>query len=193
MVDSTIPIENDSFLLYYTALLQLVLCVYIFSPKLEWVILLCVFFVLIIHGYGLLVHLKTGNEFVAKFKELSVISTITPYLEKINVPPEYLLVLPLLANLISVKLISDYDGNKRLSSNKQFVNRMYVTKGLLCVNILLFAIVCVFGFPIPLIKEWANRPVIALIGISISSVLSLFQLVISSFIYSSYWQNSINH
>ena len=182
-------IQTNQFLLYYTAILQFILGITSFSQKMEWVSLVCIFFVMIIHGFGLAVAIlptptnpPKDSNFKISFSELEPIRIITNY---IGPYANYLILLPLLLNAISVKLISNYDGNQRLSKeSKQFKNRMYAVKVCLMLNLVLFGIITLFGFPI---HGFPNTyTTVPLFAFGISIFISIIQIILSGLIYQSY-------
>ena len=175
-------IKTNQFLLYYPAILQFILGITSFSQKMEWVRLGCIFFVMIIHGFGLAVAIPLPNSFIQVFEQLPPVFTLNTY---IGSSANYLILLPLLLNAISVKLISNYDGNQRLSKeSKQFRNRMYAVKVCLMLNLVLFGIITLFGFPI---LGFPNTyTTVPLLAFGISIFISIIQIILSSLIYQSY-------
>jgi hypothetical protein len=179
-------IKTNQFLLYYTAILQFILGITAFSHKMEWVSLVCIFFVMIIHGFGLAVNITpkpdtTGNLFVDAFGKLEPIPTLKTY---IGPYANYLIMIPLLLNAISVKLISNYEGNQRLSKErKQFKTRMYAVKVCLILNLILFCLITLFGFPI---LGFTANTTVPLVALGISMFISIIQIILSALIYDSY-------
>jgi len=180
-------ITTNQFLLYYTAILQFILGIMSFSQKMEWVSLVCIFFVMIIHGFGLAVNIlpkstTASNYFVNAFGNLETISTLNKYISSYA---NYLIMVPLLLNAISVKLISNYEGNQRLSKeSKQFRNRIYAVKVSLMINLVLFCIITLFGFPI--LGFIATYTTVPLLALGISLFISIIQIILSALIYKSY-------
>lgn len=179
-------IKTNRFLLYYTAILQFILGIMSFSQKMEWVSLVCIFFVMIIHGFGLAVNIlpkstSSVNDFVEAFGKLEPIPTLNNY---IGSYANYLIMIPLLLNAISVKLISNYEGNQRLSKeSKQFKNRMYAVKVCLILNLVLFCLITLFGFPI---LGFPANTTVPLVALGISLFISIIQIILSALIYKSY-------
>jgi hypothetical protein len=185
-VPVSVKLDSSRFLLYYSTALQSLLCLYIFNPKMEWIVLVSIFFVMIIYGFGLISSINKGSPFVTSFVNLDLIVRLGSFIPGYkDMVLKYIIALPLVLNLISVKLVSNYEGNKRLSSNKQFARRMTAMKTLFCINVLLFALIAIFGFPLEGIT-YLQYPMVALFALPVSLLLSMVQLVISGFIFDAY-------
>ena len=182
----SVKLDSSKFLLYYSAALQSILCLYIFNPKMEWIVLTSIFFVMIIYGFGLISSINKGSPFVTSFVNLDFVIRLGSFIPGYkDMVVKYIIALPLVLNLISVKLVSSYEGNKRLSSNKQFARRMMAMKTLFCINVLLLALTAMFGFP-PEGIAYLQYPMIALFALPVSLLLSIVQLVISGLIFDAY-------
>lgn len=70
--------EAGKFFLYYSIVLQIILCMYLSNQKLEWPLLIGSFYVMLLFTYGLILEIKDPNTslFMDEFKSSRAIREI---------------------------------------------------------------------------------------------------------------------
>ena len=192
--------EVGKFFLYYSIILQVILCMFLFNTKLEWPLLICSFYVMLLFAYGLMLEIKGDtNVFVDGFNNSRIISEISKIISSITglYVIEYLkypIAIPVIINLISIKLISNYEGNRKIRKSKSRTKDLDAVKTLFCISILLLLILTIFGFPLKLISDFIKNTqqferlsiYIPLFAISALYITSVVELTMSIYIYKSY-------
>lgn len=176
------------FFLYYGIIIQIIFCMFIFNPKLEWAILISMFYTSILLIFGIASEINKANvsTFMTTFIESSQVQTVKELLVKITKKPvddylKYLILIPSVLNLASIKLITNYDGNKEIHKSRSRLKQLDTAKILICLHIFLLAIVILFGFYMSL-----EMPMIAIYAFGLLCVVSLVELGSSIFVYVSY-------
>ena len=158
--------EVGKFFLYYSIILQVILCMFLFNTKLEWPLLICSFYVMLLFAYGLMLEIKGDtNVFVDGFNNSRIISEISKIISSIT-------------GLYVIEYLKDLDA----------------VKTLFCISILLLLILTIFGFPLKLISDFIKNTqqferlsiYIPLFAISALYITSVVELTMSIYIYKSY-------
>ena len=188
--------ELSKFLLYYAILLQAIFCIYIFNPKMEWALMVSSFYVIILFTYGLTSELyKTvgqSNRFVDAFKSSRFIkATIDSVLDTTGVNISnyiiYLISIPAILNAATIKLVTNYEGNKEIRKSKKRTEQLTNVKWLFLVSVLLYVLIAVIGFPIQIIPDVIkNATIIPLITIPTLYAFTIANLVMAIYVYNSY-------
>jgi hypothetical protein len=185
--------EIARFFLYYGLIMHITFCMFIFNPKLEWALLIAMFYTIILFIYGLAsaINKATQNAFVYRFNNVIVIKSISEFI--LNYTPfdateylKYLILLPPLFNLASIKLITNYDGNKKIHLSKSKLKLLDATKLLVCASAFLLAIIVFFGFSESFVPPIAKNPIIPLVALGLLYMISTAELAMSIIIYLSY-------
>ena len=146
--------DISKFLLYYAILLQAIFCIYIFNPKTEWALMVGSFYVLVLFTYGLTSELyKTSdqaNRFVDVFKSSQIIKTITESVEaatgfEIDKYIMYLIPVPAILNIATIKLVTNYEGNREMRKSKKNTKQLDNIKWLFLVSVVLYLLVTIIG------------------------------------------------
>lgn len=182
------------FFLYYGIAFQILFCMFIFNPKLEWALLIAMFYTIILFIFGLAseINMQVPNPFMDKFLGLSPVKAIKETIEnltKIDVSEylKYLILLPSAFNLASIKLITNYDGNKKIHKSKSKLRQLDMVKTLICVNVFLLSIIVFLGFPISYLPIPINIPsAIPIFLLGLLYVVSIIELFTSISVYISY-------
>jgi len=174
------------FFLYYGIVFQILFCMFIFNPKMEWALLIAMFYACILFIFGLAseINAKSPNVFMNKFMQFHAVKSIVDIIDEyanIDVKDyiKYLILIPSAFNLASIKLITNYDGNKKIHKSKSKLKELDNVKFLICAHVFLITIVVLFGFPpsyvsayMPIVLE--NIPLYALGLLYIVSIAELF-------------------
>jgi hypothetical protein len=186
--------KAGKFFLYYSIVLQIILCMYLSNPKLEWPLLIGSFYVMLIFMYGLILEIKdiTTNPFMDEFKssrairEIGQIITSTTGLDA-NDYLKYLMLVPVIITAISIKLITNYDGNRKIRQSKSETKHLDATKVMICISVLLLFILTIFGFPLESTPDFIKTATwVPLFTIPALVIVSIVELIMSVYIYKSY-------
>lgn len=195
------------FFLYYGIAIQILFCMFIFNPKLEWALFIAMFYAGILFIFGLASEINppplansipNTNAFMSKFIELNIVKTISEFFKKntesfprlkidgneIKNYLKYLILVPSAINLASIKLITNYDGNKKMHKSKSKMKQLDTAKFLICMHVFLLAIIVLFGFPSSYMP--IDLPNIPLYALGLLSIVSIAELFTSISIYISY-------
>jgi len=176
------------FFLYYGLVLQIILSLFLFNTKLEWALLISLFYIIILFLFGFASELTiTTNDFINAFNGSRVVTNIQTFIKdttKKDATPymKYLILLPSIMNLISVKLLTNYDRNKKIQKSKSKLKTLDAAKILLCIHVFLLAIVVFFGFYMPTIIP----QIMPLGALGLLYMISIAGLITSIFIHISY-------
>ncbi len=191
-------IELSKFMLYYALIAQLFFCAYLFNDKLEWVMLIGSFYISILFAYGLISELYKLDEppkFISESEILKSLGGLFNSLtaDKFDIMPylKYILVIPIILHLSSIKLITNDKGNKKLRKSKSKTAMLNNVKIFICLTTVLFGIITIFGFA-PNIEF--IKPVMSKInGLNLPSyaiplvlLVSIVEVTLASFVYQSY-------
>lgn len=189
-------IELSKFLLYYALIIQIFFCVYLFNDKLEWVMLIGSFYISILFAYGLISELYKTDEspkFISDSKIISgmgeLINSLTA--NKFNIIPylKYILLIPIILHLSSIKLITNEKGNKKLRKRKSTANMLNNSKIFICLTTVLFAIIAILGFnpDIQLIQPILYKlKAIPTFAIPVLLLVSIVEVILAVIVYKSY-------
>jgi hypothetical protein len=189
-------IELSKFLLYYALIIQIFFCVYLFNDKLEWVMLIGSFYISILFAYGLISELYKTDEspkFISDSKIISgmgeLINSLTA--NKFNIIPylKYILLIPIILHLSSIKLITNEKGNKKLRKRKSTANMLNNSKIFICLTTVLFAIIAILGFnpDIQLIQPILDKlKAIPTFAIPVLLLVSIVEVILAVIVYKSY-------
>ncbi len=185
--------ELERFFLYYGITLQIILCIFLFNTKLEWALLISMFYITIIFTYGLVSEISnqsSTNEFIHNFTDSNAIKSIKEIIKSytgfdVSNYMKYLIVVPSLFNLASIKLITNYDGNKKIHKSKSKLKQLNRVKQLIYANIFITAIVIIFGLT-PSLIPIAIPILIPLYSLGLLYIISLAELIASIIVYISY-------
>jgi hypothetical protein len=183
------------FFLYYGIAIQILFCMFIFNPKLEWALFIAMFYAGILFIFGLASEINPANgapntnAFMGKFVGLTPVKSIGEFVKnnteiEITEYLKYMILLPSAINLASIKLITNYDGNKKMHKSKSKMKQLDTAKFLICIHVFLLAIIVLFGFPslyMPI--DLPNIPIYAL---GLLFIVSIAELFTSISIYISY-------
>jgi len=192
--------KAGKFFLYYSIILQVILCMFLFNTKLEWSLLIGTFYVMLLFSYGLILEIKDANTsiFIDGFNNSRIISEMSQMISSVTGLDvlnylKYLIAIPVIMNLISIKLISNYEGNRKIRKSKSLTKDLDTVKTLFCISILLLLILTIFGFPLEVISGFIENMPLKRLGISIPLltipalyIISTVELVMSVYIYKSY-------
>jgi uncharacterized membrane protein len=179
------------FFLYYGIAIQIIFCMFIFNPKLEWAVLIAIFYTVILFIFGLAseINSQQPNAFMQKFISSMPVKTIKDLINNYadfdaSEYLKYLILLPSAFNLASIKLITNYDGNKKIHKSKSKLKQLDAAKLLICANVFLCAIIVLFGFPSSYIQ--LDMPAIPLFALAFLYLISIAELFTSVSVYISY-------
>ena len=155
---------------------------------------------MLLFAYCLMLEIKGDtNVFVDGFNNSRIISEISKIISSITglyviEYLKYLIAIPVIINLISIKLISNYEGNRKIRKSKSRTKDLDAVKTLFCISILLLLILTIFGFPLKLISDFIKNTqqferlsiYIPLFAISALYITSVVELTMSIYIYKSY-------
>jgi hypothetical protein len=145
------------------------------------------FYTYILFTFGLasaiaLPNIETNNNFIKGFVNSNPVKTLIDKTKpEIKEYLKYLILIPSALNLASIKLITNYDGNKILHKSKSKSKQLDTAKLLIFAHVFLLAIIVLFGFFITDILE--NIPLYAL---GLLYVVSIAELIASIIVYISY-------
>jgi hypothetical protein len=189
-------IELSKFMLYYALIVQLFFCAYLFNDKLEWVMLIGSFYISILFAYGFISELYTRDEapkFISEsemFKSIGgLFNTITANKFNIMSYLKYILVIPIILHLSSIKLITNDKGNKKLRKSKSKTRMLNNAKTFICLNTVLFGIVTIFGFApdIEFIKHiMDNLEFVPSYATPLLLLVSIIEVTLAAIVYQSY-------
>lgn len=190
------PTELSKFMLYYALIVQLFFCLYLFNDKLEWVMLIGSFYISILFAYGLISELYKNDaapKFISESEMLKNMGGLLKSLTAIDIIPylKYILVIPIILHLSSIKLITSDKGNKKLRKSKSKTAMLNNAKLLICLTTALFAIIVIFGFApdIEFIKpviEKLNSLKIPMFTIPVLLLVSIAEVILATIVYQSY-------
>ena len=188
--------ELSKFLLYYAILLQAIFCIYIFNPKMEWALMVGSFYVMVLFTYGLTSELyKTTdqpNPFVEAFKSSKLIKATIDSIksvtgQNINDYIIYLIPIPAILNIATIKLVTNYEGNNEIRKSKRRTKKLANVKWLLLVSVLLYGLIAFIGFPMQMVPDVIkNATIIPLLAIPALYAFSIANLVMAINTYKSY-------
>jgi hypothetical protein len=189
-------IELSKFLLYYALIIQLFFCVYLFNDKLEWVVLIGSFYISILFAYGLISELYKTNgnpQFISESKIISGMGELFNSLtaNRFNIMPylKYILVIPIVLHLSSIKLITNEKGNKKLRKSKSNTAMLNNSKIFICLTTVLLAIIAILGFNTgiqfiqPILDEFKAIPTFAT---PVLLLVSIVEVILAAIVYASY-------
>lgn len=189
-------IELSKFLLYYALIIQLFFCVYLFNDKLEWVVLIGSFYISILFAYGLISELYKTNvnpQFISDSKIISGMGELFNSLtaNRFNIMPylKYILVIPIVLHLSSIKLITNEKGNKKLRKSKSNTAMLNNSKIFICLTTVLLAIIAILGFSTdiqfiqPILDEFKAIPTFAT---PVLLLVSIVEVILAAIVYASY-------
>ncbi|MFY7731640.1 MAG: hypothetical protein ACOVRN_19120 [Flavobacterium sp.] len=168
---------------------------FIFNPKLEWALLIAMFYVGILFVFGVASEINTQptHVFMDKFVNSPPVKSIRDIINKYTEFDatdylKYLILIPSAFNLASIKLITNYDGNKKIHRSKSKLKQLDNIKLLICAHVFLLAIIVLFGFPPSYISEYMPifMPNIPLGALGLLYIISIAELLASISIYISY-------
>jgi len=196
-------------MLYYTQVILLFFCMYLFNDKLEWIILISSFYMTILFTYGLTSELYKAESENLHFITNSVLNPIgdainiipkklKDYIGELN--PKYLLILPAILHLSSIKLITNNEGNKKIRKSKSKTKQLNRVKIFISLTTILFAIITIFGFnPNDVFRlnvtKTAGLNVTKTIGLNVSIsamsipilfIVSIVEIILAIIVYKSY-------
>ena len=184
------------FFLYYGIAFQILFCLFIFNPKLEWALLIAMFYAYILFLFGLASEIntkQTTNAFMDKFIRFPPIKSIIDIIDKYAYFDatdyiKYLILMPSAFNLASIKLITNYDGNKNIHKSKSKLKQLDTVKFLICFHVFLLTIIVLFGFPPSYVSTYMPvfMPNIPLYTVLLLYVVSIAELFASISVYISY-------
>jgi hypothetical protein len=186
------------FFLYYGIAIQILFCMFIFNPKLEWALFVAMFYAGILFIFGLASEINppsltngapNTNVFMGKFIGLTPVKSFGEFVKnntniEIAEYVKYLILIPPAFNLASIKLITNYDGNKKIHKSKSKLKQLDTAKFLICMHVFLLAIIVLFGFPSSYMP--IDLPNIPLYALGLLSIVSIAELFTSISIYISY-------
>lgn len=186
------------FFLYYGIAIQILFCMFIFNPKLEWALFVAMFYAGILFIFGLASEINppsltngapNTNVFMGKFIGLTPVKSFGEFVKnstniEIAEYLKYLILIPPAFNLASIKLITNYDGNKKIHKSKSKLKQLDTAKFLICMHVFLLAIIVLFGFPSSYMP--IDLPNIPLYALGLLSIVSIAELFTSISIYISY-------
>ena len=188
--------ELSKFLLYYAILLQAIFCIYIFNPKMEWALMIGSFYVMVLFTYGLTSELykitDQPNQFVEAFKSSKLIKATIDSINSVtgqNISDYiiFLISIPAILNIATIKLVTNYEGNKEIRKSKRRTSQLNNVKWLLLVSVLLYGLIALIGFPMPIIPDVIkNATIVPLLAIPALYAFSIANLVMAINIYKSY-------
>jgi hypothetical protein len=186
-------------MLYYALIVQLIFCLYLFNDKLEWVMLIGSFYISILFTYGLISELYKNveaPEFIRYSDMLNNMGGLFNMIiaNKFDIIPylKYILVIPAILHLSSIKLITSDKGNKKLRKSKSKTAMLNNAKLLICLTTALFAIIVIFGFApeIEFIKSlMKTKPdifKIPMFAIPVLLLVSIAEVTLAAIVYQSY-------
>ena len=183
------------FFLYYGIAIQVLFCMFIFNPKLEWALFIAMFYAGILFIFGLASEINPANgtpntnAFMGKFVGLTPVKSIGEFVKnnteiEITEYLKYLILIPSAFNLASIKLITNNYGNKKIQKSKSKMKQLDTAKFLICMHVFLLAIIVLFGFPSSYMP--IDLPNIPLYALGLLSIVSIAELFTSISIYISY-------
>jgi hypothetical protein len=188
--------ELSKFLLYYAILLQAVFCIYIFNTKMEWALMIGSFYLMILFTYGLTSELykvaDQSNLFVEAFKSSQLIKATIDSVQAttgVNISNYiiYLISVPAILNMATIKLVTNYEGNKEMRKSKMRTAQLANVKWLFLVSILLYTLIALIGFPIQMTPVLLKKAtIIPLFAIPALYLLSIANLGMAIYVYKSY-------
>lgn len=186
--------ELSKFLLYYAILLQAIFCIYIFNPKMEWALMAGSFYLMVLFTYGLTSELykNTDQPFVNAFKSSKLIKATIDSIQAttgVNISDYiiYLIPIPAILNIATIKLVTNYEGNNEIRKSKRRTSHLANVKWLLLVSVLLYGLIAFIGFPIQMVPDVIkNATIIPLLAIPTLYAFSIANLVMAINIYKSY-------
>jgi hypothetical protein len=162
----------------------------------EWALMVGSFYVMVLFTYGLTSELyKTvgqSNLFVDAFKSTKLIKAIIDSInsatgQNITNYIIYLIPIPAILNIATIKLVTNYEGNNEIRKSKRRTAHLANVKWLLLVSVLLYALIAFIGFPMPIIPDVIkNATIIPLLSIPALYAFSIANLVMAINIYKSY-------
>lgn len=160
---------------------------FIFNPKIEWALLISMFYAILLFLFGFASEISTSGPFITTFNESRIITNILEYIKTYTgkdatLYTKYLILLPSIMNITAVKLITNYDGNKKIHKSKSKRKQLDAIKSLICIHVFLLAIVVIFGFLRPTIIP-LTMPLGAL---GLLYLISIAELITSIMTYISY-------
>lgn len=185
-------IELSKFMLYYTQVILLIFCIYLFNDKLEWILLISSFYMTILFTYGLTSELYKSDEI--KFIKDSILNPIADAIvpskfKKTDTTfySKYLLLIPVILHLSSIKLITNNEGNKKIQKSKSKTKQLNYAKIFICLTTILFAITTILGFnPNIFGLNTIGIGIIPTISIPILFIVSIIEIILAVNIYKSY-------
>ena len=190
------------FFLYYGIAFQVLFCLFIFNPKLEWALLIAMFYACILFVFGLASEInakpmingmQTTNAFMDKFSRFPPVKSLVDIIDKYaNFDAtdyiKYLILIPSAFNLASIKLITNYDGNKKIHKSKSKLKELDAVKFLICAHVFLITIVVLFGFPPSYVSSYMPIfiPNIPLFALGLLYIVSIAELLASISVHISY-------
>ena len=191
--------DLSKFLLYYAILLQIIFCIYIFNPKMEWALMTGSFYVMVLFAYGITSELyKTSdqtNRFVDAFKSSKIIKAITESVEAatgldIDKYIMYLIPIPAILNIATIKLVTNYEGNREIRKSKKRTEQLNNIKWLLLVSVVLYLLVTIIGFPLDYAPDIIIKATsIPLFAIPTLYLFSIANLVMAIYVWGTYRGN----
>lgn len=188
--------ELSKFLLYYAILLQAIFCIYIFNPKMEWALMVGSFYLIILFTYGLTSELyKTvgqSNRFVDAFKSSRFIKATIDSVQAttgVNISDYiiYLISVPAILSMATIKLVTNYEGNKEIRKSKKRTAQLANVKWLFLVSVLLYVLIVAIGFPVQIMPDVIkNATVVPLFAIPTLFALTIANLGMAIYVYKSY-------
>jgi len=120
------------------------------------------------------------------------------YIGELN--PKYLLILPAILHLSSIKLITNNEGNKKIRKSKSKTKQLNRVKIFISLTTILFAIITIFGFnPNDVFRlnvtKTAGLNVTKTIGLNVSIsamsipilfIVSIVEIILAIIVYKSY-------
>lgn len=189
-------IELSKFMLYYALIAQLFFCAYLFNDKLEWVMLIGSFYISILFAYGLISELYKLDEppkFISESEILKSVGGLFKSLTARDIMPhlKYILVIPIILHLSSIKLITNDKGNKKLRKSKSKTAMLNNAKIFIFLTTVLFGIITIFGFtpdiefikPVMTRLDRLNLPSYVM---PLLLLVSIVEVILASFVYQSY-------
>jgi hypothetical protein len=155
------------------------------------------FYISILFAYGLISELYKNEQAPQFIRDSRILADMGGLFNSItanrfgNVIPylKYILVIPLILHLSSIKLITNDKGNKKLRKSKSNTEMLNNAKIFICLTTALFGIIAIFGFKPdigfikPIIDKLEFMPSYA---IPLILLVSVVEVTLASIVYQSY-------
>ena len=160
----------------------------------EWALMVGSFYLMVLFAYGLTSELykyTNTNKFLQALNSLGF-TIANPMLQSIGKTiGKYLIALPAILNIVTIKLVTNYEGNREIRKSKKRTKQLNAVKWLFLINVFLYVLIVFMGFPIQMINDALNdvikdTTVVPLIAIPVLYIFSIANLVMSIYLYNTY-------